>query len=192
MTKLILLILIYSTLLCSSDKSSSSLTLNSISDTLKISELVEKQIQSAREKQLQFNDNSAGHLISVPDKEKSEIEQVHKGSGYSFIQDQPLHIQLFGICTIAVILFVLIRRSVFILKRKLRHEQKEKIQLLREEKITSSLSPKLRHSRKGLRNSEVVIKGSEKNISRAAKDLKIAKGELVLAARLKLFEIGKM
>ena len=77
-------------------------------------------------------------------------------------------------------------------KRKSNQAQKEKIQLLREEKIKLSPLPKLQFLRRTLRNSELVLKGSEKHISRTAKNLKISKGELFLAARLKLFEVGKM
>jgi len=193
MNKVILFILIFSTLLNAQETSSNSISLQITSDTLKISELVEKQIQSAREKQLQSrlsNDHSISPLISV--QKKSNIEQVHIVSGNSIIQNQPLHIQLFWLCSIAVILFVLIRRVVFVIKRKSKQAFKHKIQLLREEKITSSPITKLQNSRRTLRNSDLVLKGSEKHISRTAKDLNISKGELVLAARLKLFEVGKL
>jgi hypothetical protein len=193
MNKLILSILIYSTLLCAQDKSSNPMLPKNSSDTVKISDLVEKQIASAREKQLQsqfYKSDSVRPTISVI--EKSNFEQIPVVTGNSSILNQPLHVQLFGICSIAVILFVLIRRVGFIYKRSSRLSQKKNIQMLREEKITSSPLPKLQYSRRNLRNSELVLKGSEKHISRTAKDLKIAKGELVLAARLKLFEVGKM
>jgi hypothetical protein len=193
MNKLILSILIYSTVLCAKEKTSDSIISENPPDTLKISELVDKQIVSAREKQLQLQlskDNNVYKSILV--KEKLKIDQVNNTSVNSFILNQPLHIQLFGICSIAVILFVLIRRLGFILKRKSKQAQRDKIQMLREEKIKSSPQPKLQFSRRSLRNSELVLKGSEKHISRTAKDLKISKGELVLAARLKLFEVGKM
>jgi hypothetical protein len=193
MNKLILSILIYSTVLCAKEKTSNSIISENPPDTLKISELVEKQIVSAKEKQLLLQlskDNNVYKPILV--KEKLKIDQVHNTSVNSFIQNQPLHIQLFGLCAIAVILFVLIRRLGFILKRRSKQAQKDKIQMLREEKIKSSPQPKLQFSRRSLRNSELVLKGSEKHISRTAKDLKISKGELVLAARLKLFEVGKM
>jgi hypothetical protein len=193
MNKLILSILIYSTVLCAKEKISDSIISENHQDTLKISELVEKQIISAREKQLQLQfakDNTVNKPIPV--KEKIKIDQVNNTSINSFILNQPLHIQLFGICAIAVILIVLIRRLGFILKRRSSQAQKEKIQMLREEKVRTSPQPKLQFSRRSLRNSELVLKGSEKHISRTAKDLKISKGELVLAARLKLFEVGKM
>ena len=193
MKKLLLFILIYTTLLNAQETTLNSISSQNNSDTLKISQLVEKQIQSAREKQLQSQlskDHSVSQSFVVNEKQKDE--QVHVVSGYSFIQNQPLHIQLFGLCTIVVILFVLIRRLGFIIRRKSRTALKEKIQMLREEKITSSPRLKLQNSRRNLQTSDLVLRGSEKQISRTAKDMKIAKGELILAAKLRLFEVGKI
>jgi len=119
MNKLILSILIYSTLLNAQEKTSNSILSENSSDTLKISELVEKQIVSARKKELQSllsKDLSVSKTISI--NEKTKIDKVRIVAGNSFIRNQPLHIQLFGLCSIVVILFVFIRRLGFIIKRK--------------------------------------------------------------------------
>jgi hypothetical protein len=193
MKELLLFIFICTTLLNAQETTLNSISSQNNSDTLKISQLVEKQIQSAREKQLQSrlsNDHSVSQSIVV--NEKQNIKKVRVVSGYSFIQNQPLHIQLFAMCSIAVIIFVLTRRLGFIIRRKSQIALKGKIQMLREEKITYSPRNNLHNSRRNLQKSDLALRGSEKQISRTAKDMKIAKGELILAAKLRLFEIGRI
>ena len=64
--------------------------------------------------------------------------------------------------------------------------------MLREERVVSQENPKLANSRLQLKDNITVLNATEKEISKAAKDLNIAKGELLLAARLNLLEVGKI
>jgi hypothetical protein len=64
--------------------------------------------------------------------------------------------------------------------------------MLREEKVVSKTDSKLNRTRKKLLSSKLIFNVPDHHISKMAKGLNIATGELQLASRLKLFEIGKM
>ena len=65
--------------------------------------------------------------------------------------------------------------------------------MMREEKIGSGKqNPKLIRIRKALKDKIEIFKRSEKQLSKTARQLNVAKGELMLAAKLKILEVEKM
>ncbi|MDP2037823.1 MAG: hypothetical protein Q8L04_10605, partial [Ignavibacteria bacterium] len=70
---------------------------------------------------------------------------------------------------------------------------KKKIGLMREEKVGGSKeNPKLAKTRRVLKENFELLKQTDGQIGKRARQLNLSKGELLLAARLKLYEVGKM
>ncbi|MFA6025537.1 MAG: hypothetical protein WC727_03785, partial [Ignavibacteriaceae bacterium] len=64
------------------------------------------------------------------------------------------------------------------------------IQSIRLEKSISKKETKLKVIRKNLLNSSVNLNVTEGSLARKAKELKIAKGEIILAAKIKSYELS--
>ena len=163
------------------------------SDTIRISDLVQQQIEKAKEKrsaELQATANIIEEILVTP----AIVKEVPKSSTSikEFVGSMPLHIRIFILISILIMIFVISRRIVVVFQRKSLRILKEKIRLLREEKVRSKENPKLKRFRKELKERRLILNYSEKHITKVARDLNIAKGELLLAARLKLFEVGKI
>ena len=64
---------------------------------------------------------------------------------------------------------------------------------MREERVGGSKeNPKLAKTRRVLKENLELFKQSDGQIGKRARQLNLSKGELLLAARLKLYEVGKM
>lgn len=154
-----------------------------------IHDLVKRQIEEAKLKQ------SAAPVQTLTTI-KSEPEHIIKKSANNpaaaFYSSLPLQYQLFISATFLVLIALVFRRAILAFKQRATKVLKHKIAMLREEKVVARVDTKLNEVRKKLRNGKSIFDVSEKQISSLAKELKIAKGELLLASRLKLFEIGKM
>jgi hypothetical protein len=163
-------------------------------DTVRISDLVQQQIQKALEKK------SVARASIVPEKLPEKInvpaetivEPAQSNLIVNYLINQPLHIQLFIVASVLIVLFVSFRRAIYSIKKKSLDVLKQKIAMLRQEKVKSIVNPKLQLIRKQLRGKEMVFMKSDRQISKTARELNISKGELLLSARLKLFETGKM
>jgi hypothetical protein len=158
-----------------------------------IHDIVRRQIENAKLKQ---SAAAVQEPAPVPIKAKSVQMPPAAGTGNNpavvFYLNLPLQYQLFISLSAFVLLALISRRTVIALKMKTSRALKNKIALLREEKVIGRVDSKLNQVRKKLKESRSLFDTSEKQISKLAKELKIAKGELLLASRLKLFEIGKM
>jgi len=185
--------LIFSSILFAQTKEIDSTHTAVSSDSVNIKEMVLKQIEAAKEK----SSISAAVIVKTPevklgvpaDAQQSSVEEnriIH------VLNNMPLHIKLFLSLSAIILLAIVFRRVLLSFGKKTTTTIKDKIALLREEKVGSKENPKLKASREQLMNSKILFDATDKEISRAAKDLKIAKGEFLLAARLKLFEVGKI
>jgi hypothetical protein len=160
-------------------------------DTISISEMVIKQIEIAR---LKNEINS--HTASVAPKVEEEIvEIVHVKAEpankiVALIVNIPIQYKLFIAISSGIIFFVIGRRVMLSFKMRSKRALKKKISALREEKVISIINPKLQSTRKKL--SGRIKENSVKSINKMAKELSISKGEVMLAARLKFFEVGKI
>jgi hypothetical protein len=161
-------------------------------DSVDIRELVRQQIEAAKEKP----SVNAAEFITVPEDQlgvpKKEESTVGENKILIVIKNMPLHIKLFFLLSAVILSVLVFRRFLLLFGKRTAQSFKDKIALLREEKIGSKENPKLKVSREQLKNSRLIYDGTDKEISKAAKELKIAKGEFLLAARLKLFEVGKI
>jgi hypothetical protein len=186
MKSLLLFVLMSASLMIAQTKSVDSSFVSSIQDSICISDLVQQQIKIAREKQ----SIQTTAIINVA--AKAEINQPINKEFIGFFSSLPLHIKIFLSLSIAILFTVLFRRTLLVLKKKSAQALKNKITMLREEKVVVKTNSKLEEARKQLRNSKSIFETSEKHMSKTAKELNISKGELLLASRLKLFEIGKI
>lgn len=163
-------------------------------DSIRVSDLVQQQINKAKAKQSEQNPVAYNNFIE----DKLNVQAISETASYEnnklvgFFESQPLQIKIFSVIALIITFALIFRRTILHLKRRAARALKKKIEMLRSEKVVSETDPKLQVARKKLRNNKSIFDTSEKQISRTAKEMNIAKGELLLAARLKLFEIGKM
>lgn len=160
-------------------------------DTINVRSLVEQQILAAKlkmEKESKSNDSNNSYKEYVSDvpnfKPKKTLLQL-------FLN---LSFEAKFLIIFSVFLFTLIavRRIVLRIQIKEGIELRNKIKMLREERVPSRIEDKKSKSRRELIHNLPVKKLSEKNITKKAKELKISKGELMLAARLKYLEYEKL
>lgn len=164
-------------------------------DTICVNEMVLQQIEAAQIKQDSLNKiiASASFISMVKNAETTDHTEKPANTHSTILGSiigLPIQYQIFITISFAIVTFIIIRRTVLIFKKRSNKALKERIKVLREEKLIRMENPKLQSSRKKLRSS--VIDGAAKNISKIAKDLNIAKGEVLLASRLKFFEAGKI
>ncbi len=174
-------------------------------DTVNIRQLVEMQILAARLKALEEKSNVESEIISVQEvktnetterefeKEDSASASISFWGGIMIIlYGIPIEYKILIIFSIALFVLILFKRTTLNVKKKIKTELKKKIGMLREEKVFVKPDSKKSDLRKTLVESTTLIQLSEKNIGKTAKELKLSKGELLLAARIKYLEYGKM
>ena len=160
-------------------------------DSVSISDLVQRQIEKAKEsrsQQIVANVSEAGIDFGP-------AKSLHRPWNYriiNFYKTLPLQLQIFFTASFLILFVISIRRAVHMIKRRSSRTLKSKITMLREEKVVSKTDSKLNKTRKKLLSSKLIFNVPDRHISKMAKGLNIATGELQLASRLKLFEIGKM
>ena len=160
-------------------------------DSVSIRDLVQQQIDKALEKQ---------SIQAAPPVSEAGINVIPKtvkiapasNPLISIVKSLPVHIMAFVSASFLVILTVLIRRAIMTVKKRSSRRLKNKISSLREEKVFVKENPRLKGERVKLRNHKSIYNVSEKHISKLARELKIAKGELLLASRIKQYETGKI
>lgn len=166
-----------------------------------IKAIVQRQINDAMKKKSQPFVSTANEkdVISVPVKEvmhKVENEKTNNAEINIFtklVERIPLQYKVYLFLSTAIIFGLMFRRSFLHFKKASIKKLKNRIALLREEKIGGSIvNPKKRKLRLELKENLSAIKPSEIEIAKTAKQLNISKGELILAARLKLLEVNKM
>jgi hypothetical protein len=195
MKKYFLIIILFTSIVIAQDKNIVDNTnQQAVQDTVRISDLVQQQIQKALEKQIAAKASvlpeTLPEKIKIPVESKIEPAQSNLFLGYWI--NQPVHFKIFEIVSVLIVVFVSFRRIIQTFKKRSLKVLKQKISMLREEKVRSIVNPKLQLSRQQLRGKEMVFMKSDRQISKTARELNISKGELLLAARLKLFEVGKM
>ena len=171
-------------------------------DSVDIHAIVEKQIAAARERALNEKLNpkpvvaEAKKEIVVAKTVKKEITTTKQATAnplITFILDQPWQYTVFALVSFFIIGFVLARRVIVSFTRSSKNALKQKIGMMREEKVGGSKSnPKLAKTRKMLKDNLEIFQQANTQIDKKAKQMNLAKGELLLAARLKLYEVGKM
>ncbi len=160
-------------------------------DTINVRSLVEQQILAAKlkmQKESTNHDSNNSYNMNV-----SEVPNFKpKKTLIQLFLNLSFEIKILLIFSIFLFSLVAIRRIVLRIQHKEGIELRNKIKLLREEKVPSKVEDKKSKSRRELIHNLPVKKLSEKNITKKAKELKISKGELMLAARLKYLEYEKL
>lgn len=163
-------------------------------DSIKISELVKQQIEEAKLKALQEEEiRKAGQYeakiipiaLTVPGKSI-------KNTSSNFLNSISTEVKVLIAVSFLLLLLVLFRRVLIHFKKNVKNQLKKRIALLREENIIVKRDRKKTRVRKFLAKDKLLTGMSEKNMTRKAKEMEISKGELMLAARLKFLEYGKM
>ena len=160
-------------------------------DTISLSEMVNKQIEIARLKN-EINSHSASVVPKVEEEivEIVPVKAAQENKILTLIVNIPIQYILFIVISSGIIFFVIGRRVMLSFKKRSKRALKKKISALREEKVISIINPKLQNTRKKL--SSRIKENSAKSVNKMAKELSISKGEVMLAARLKFFEVGKI
>lgn len=161
-------------------------------DSINIKSLVEQQILAAKLKMEQeklekknVNNSYEVNISNVPVfKPKKTLIQLFLNLSFE--------VKLLLIISFFLFLLIAIRRIILKVHKKAKQGLKNKIKLLREEKVISKLEDKKSKSRRTLIHDLPVNRLTEKNITKKAKELKVSKGELMLAARLKYLEYERM
>ncbi len=171
-------------------------------DSIDLQSVVAKQMAVAIEKQLQDKLNpkpvdtypavETKKIESVVEKQKEKPAHAEMLPFLSMLSTIPWQYKIFALVSIVIMGFVFTRRIVLTITRSSKKALKKKIGLMREEKVGGSKNnPKLVKVRKTLKDNLDILKHNDRQVSRKAKQLNISKGELLLATRLKLYEVGK-
>jgi hypothetical protein len=177
------------------------LTMDSIIavDSVNIREMVEEQITAAKKKMLEEKESAITGILTSNEKTvpKETGNEVHLGVIekireflYKANKDMA-RVALLAGSTFLVFGTVLIRR-VKIKKKNIRRKKLVKnINSIREEKVVAKDNPKLKNVRTKLKNNPENF-GEENSFGETAKELNISKGELLLAAKIKSYELSKI
>ncbi len=166
-------------------------------DSIDLHALVDKQIAAAIEKQLQEKLNPMPVVTETKtvaiEKVKPAPVQANANPFFDFIVTQPWQYKAFALISVLILGFVFIRRFILSFTSTSTKALKKKIGLMREEKVGGSKeNPKLAKTRRVLKENFELLKQNDGQIGKRARQLNLSKGELLLAARLKLYEVGKM
>ena len=96
-----------------------------------------------------------------------------------------------GGAALAAFVLVFARRAWLGRSKKTGKKLKNNIRILREENIVKREEPQLKSVRSKLLNSPVILNNHGKPLSEVAKELNIAQGEIILAAKIKSYELAK-
>lgn len=172
---------------------------NLSSDSVDIRKMLQQQISNAMKKPSTSNKDLITNQFNEVKENPSKIllkdnnTKTNVSLASSLFDKVPFQHKIFIISSLLIVLSVLIRRIIIQHKRKNLREYKNKIALLREEKLFGSIdNKKKKQIRISLRENPITLRQNEKEISLNAKQLNISKGELLLAARLKLLELNKV
>ncbi|KAF0151664.1 MAG: hypothetical protein FD143_1797 [Ignavibacteria bacterium] len=199
--KTILAILIFVSVLCFAQTIETKETASA--DSIDLHALVAKQISDAiaRQKQDELNPKLEEKHITLEtnttqkpvEREQLKPVQAESSPFLSVLTSVPWQYKVFAFASAVLLGLVFTRRIVLSFARSSKKALKKKIGLMREEKIGGSKeNPKLAKVRKSLKDNLDMLKQPDAKIGKKAKQLNISKGELLLAARLKLFEVGKL
>jgi len=174
------------------------------SDSVSISQLVEMQVLAARlkaieESELTNEDKLIAEEIKIEDRKevKAEESQGAASAGFwvvilSLINGIPVEYKILVGASFILFFLIFFRRINYRIQKSVKVELKKKIGMMREERVFVKTDGSKSELRKTLVESNAVNKLSEKNIGKTAKELRVSKGELLLAARIKYLEYGKM
>ena len=167
-------------------------------DSVNIREMVELPIVAAKKKMLEEKKSTPQLFVSNKKKvlkgtndEKSFNIMEKIGELLAKSNEDMARVVLLGGSTFLVFGTVLIRR-IKIKKKSIRRKKLVKnINSIREEKVVVKEDPKLKEVRTKLKSNPEYF-SEENSFDETAKELNISKGELLLAAKIKSYELSKI
>ncbi len=163
-------------------------------DSVNISDMVLAQIQAAKKKQAEEKNQPALMQTAV-------VTKTHQNSSSNFLNDWEKSLSLSEDTMIKIIILAStsLFAIVFISFRRMRNGHKNSdvkslkngIKLMREEKVLWKNDKKLSGIRTKLSGSPSAYELTNESISRNAREMKIAKEEIYLAARIRSQELSK-
>jgi hypothetical protein len=170
-------------------------------DTINISELVQKQIEEARNKaetseifieEKPVEDSTKNIIesagISIP---VSNISKVQSNRIFEMFDSLSTNLKIFVAVSIVILTLLAFRRILLRIKKNVGNSLKKKIAMIREENVIVKKDRKLSKTRKALRKLKMIENISGNGIELMARELSISKGEILLASKIKKFEYGK-
>ena len=193
----------------SSISNSSTSNVSAAPDSVDIRQMVEEQISAIKIRQLEeakksenITEKKSGEKsetsLTSKDENRSDLFYTSLVSTLERIKTSLLSLDvlnnkfsILGFATILIFSVVIIRRKILSRQKDNKNSLKENIRLLREEKAVKKLNPKLTDVRNSLIRDSLTFANPKAGISKIAKELNIAKGEILLAAKLKSHELNK-
>ena len=190
----------------SSISNSSTSNVSAAPDSVDIRQMVEEQISAIKIRQLEEAKKSENIAeksetsLTSKDENRSDLFYIYTSlvSTLERIKTSLLSLDvmnnkfsILGFATILIFSVVIIRRKILSRQKDNKNSLKENIRLLREEKAVKKLNPKLTDVRNSLIRDSLTFANPKAGISKIAKELNIAKGEILLAAKLKSHELNK-
>lgn len=164
-------------------------------DSIKIADIVRLQIEAARIRDSIKTaipaEPSKAEILAVPAVKKAEKAET-KVDYFAFLNGISIEIRILAVFSFIVFMWVFSRRALIYFKKRDKILLKKNIALLREEKVPQKMAKRSRKAKKDLSRNLSGMQLNEKLLARKARELNIAKGELLLASRLKNFELGKV
>jgi len=166
-----------------------------IADSVDIKALVQKQIDEARAKQMVDSTTIQPIVeakIEIPLVKNIQTEEA-SSSLVGFLLRQPVQYLIYEVASFLIIGLVLLSRIIKNFGKNSKKNLKIKIGLMREEKVGGSkVNLKMIKIRKVLKDNLEIFRQDDQQLARTARQLNVSRGELLLAARLKIFEMKKM
>jgi len=178
-------------------------------DSVNIRQMVAKQINAIKEKQIRKNKNqiivtNLNNETSNPVTKKSSDNLLNNfiqktvtpflnKVNNAFFNSNEIFVKviILGFASIITLLVVFVRRKIIKRKYLKKNGLKDNIRLLREEKIVKKADTRLKGVRNKLVNNTISYRSTQTGISEVAKNMNIATGEVLLAAKLKSYELNK-
>jgi hypothetical protein len=163
-------------------------------DSVNVRAMVKKQIEDARAKKTNVYANKPVEeaRVTLPVVKNISVQES-PNSTMTILMNQPVQYKIFGVLSLVIIGFVLIRRTIMNFGKSSKRNLKVKIGLMREEKVGGAkANPKMMKIRKVLKDNLDIFKQNDQQLAKTARQLNVSQGELLLAARLKFFEMKKM
>ncbi len=176
-------------------------------DSINIKQIVEGQIRAIKEKQLW---KTKKQIIVTALKNETTQPEIKKGLNNiwsNFVQNTlaPFfakiqnvifysegisnQLSILGIASLITFLIVIIRRKIINKKPLRKNGLKDSIRLLREERVGNKVDINLKGIRNRLVNNTLTYRNTKAGITKVAKEMNISKGEVLLAAKIKSYEL---
>jgi len=139
--------------------------------------------------EIQHTETQQNKVVLKKEPEKSQLEKLV--SSMQMSDETTIRVSVMAFATFAAFVVVFARRKKLNVKKSKKQNYKDGIKLIREEKVKVQSNGKLSLVRNKLIGRTSAYQVSNDIVSKNARELSIAKGEIYLAARIKSHELKK-